>query len=144
MLHPAWYHIVFTLLCFSLGVTWMTIFEEVCSTNIAKLRPYLMAGAPTLLLLSVFFPMMIESYVAIFSGLDWIIIITRIGAVAVSAFILGVGCVVCLRTYKDRSSLGKDQLFFSLFLYLLIVLASLMALATHTITLLHFYSTMPH
>ena len=40
MLHPAWYHVVFTLLRFSVGVTFMTNLEEICSTNKAtKIRP---------------------------------------------------------------------------------------------------------
>ena len=145
MLHPAWTLIVFTLVCFTVGTAFMTIFEEVCSTNKAKLRFYLMSGVYPLILLTLFFPMLIRAYFVIFPGSDWIIIITRIGAVTVSAFVLGIGCVACLRTYRERSSLSNDQLIFHLLVYLVGGVASpLLSVAISISTLIRLHSEVPH
>ena len=123
----------------------MTNLEEICSTNKAKLRFYLMAGVSPLILLTLFFPMLIRAYFVMFAGSDWIIIITRIGAVTVSGFVLGIGCVACLRTYRERSSLSNDQLFFHLFIYLGGgVAAPLLSVANSIITLIRLHLEVLH
>lgn len=83
----------------SIGVLLMTIFEEICSTSKVKLRFCLLAGSSPLIVMGLTSPSLIRSYFAVSSGSGWIIIITSIGAFAMFAFVLGIGCVGCLRIY---------------------------------------------
>lgn len=137
--------IAFTLCVFSIGVLLMTIFEEICSTNKVKLRFYLLAGLSPLIVLGLTTPSLISSYFAVSSGSGWIIIITSIGALAVFAFVFGIGCVGSLWTYRERSSLSRDQLIFYLLLYLGAgVVAPLVAIVSDITSLIHLHSTVPH
>lgn len=137
--------IAFTLCVFSIGVLLMTIFEEVCSTNKVKLRFYLLAGLSPLIVLGLTTPSLFSSYFAVSSGSGWIIIITSIGALAVFAFAFGIGCVACLWTYRERSSLSRDQLICYLLLYLGAgVVAPLVAIVSDITSLIHLHSTVPH
>ena len=137
--------IAFTLCVVSIGVLLMTIFEEICSTNKVKLRFYLLAGLSPLIVLGLTTPSLIRSYFAVSSGSGWIIIITSIGALAVFAFALGIGCVACLWTYRERSSLSRDQLIVYLLLCLGAgVVAPLVAIAIDITDLIYLHSTAPH
>lgn len=137
--------IAFTLCVVSIGVLLMTIFEEICSTNKVKLRFYLLSGLSPLIVLGLIAPSLISSYFAVSSGSGWIIIITSIGALAVFAFVFGIGCVGSLRIYRERSSLSRDQLISHLLLYLGAgVVAPLVAMASSIIALIHLHSTVPH
>ena len=141
---PVWDLISFTLMCLSIGVLFMTTLEEICSTNKTKLRFYLMVGLLPLILLGTTTSSLFRRYFSMSFGSDWLVV-TSIGALAVFAFVLGIGCVACLRTYRERSALSNDQLFFYLLLYLCGgVLAPLLAMASGISNLIHLHSTVPH
>ena len=136
--------ITFTLQCCALGVFLMTIFEEICSTNKEKLRFYLLMGLIPLVMLGITTPSLFRVYFSMSYGSEWVVVIS-IGALAVSAFAFGIGCVAGLRTYRERLSLSRDKLTLYLFLYLGIgVVTPLMSIASGIINLVHLHATIPH
>ena len=105
--------ILWSLLLFAVSVSilalwFMRIFEEVYSSNKAKVRHLLMMSFVPLTLLGIILPRIIRYYFPVSSGPGWTIA-TSLGSLAVFSFAIGVGCVVVLRTYRERLSPGNRR-----------------------------------
>lgn len=116
MFGPVWSLMIFTLNAFVLGVALMVIFEEFYSVNKAMLRYYMMVGLLPLTLLGMTLMDLVRHYLA--ESLD-LIAVTAIGLLAVFAFALGIGCLVSLRTYRDRLSPGNGRWGLYMLIYVL-------------------------
>ena len=144
MPNPVWTLIAFTFLCFSLGASFVATLGDICSTNKEKLRFSLVMALVPLTMLGITTPSLFRHYFSISYGSEWIVV-TSIGALAVSAFALGIGCVGCLQMYRERSSLSSDKLILYLFLYLCIgVVIPLLSIASGIFSLIDLHATVPH
>ena len=115
--------ILWSLLLFAAGVSvmglwFMEIFEEVYSSNKAKVRHLLMMSFTPLTILGIILPSIVRYYFPVSSGPGWTIA-TSLGSLAVFSFAFGVGCVVILRTYRERLSPGNERSEFNLIIYVL-------------------------
>ena len=136
--------ISFTFIFCSLGVFFMTAYERICSTNKEKLRFYLLMALVPLTMLGITTPSLFRAYFSISYGSEWIVV-TSIGALAVFAFALGIGCVGCLQMYRERSSLSRDKLILYQFIYLCIgVVIPLLSIASGIFSLIDLHATVPH
>lgn len=141
---PVFTLISFTVMCCSFGVIFFTTFERISSTNKEKLRFYLFLPLSCLIFLGFTIPSLFRTYFSMSYGSEWLVV-TSIGALAVFAFVLGIGCVACLRTYGERFSLSRDKLILYLFVYLCGgVVTPLLATVSGIISLIDLHATVPH
>ena len=98
----------------------------------------------SLIMLGITIPSLFRFYFSMSYGSEWLVV-TSIGALAVSAFALGIGCVACLRAYGERFSLSRDKLILYLFLYLCGgVVTPLLSMVSGIISLVDLHATVPH
>lgn len=109
-----WSILPFILSASAMGVGFVVTCEEIHSANKAKIRSYVMIGFLPLTMLGLTFMNMLKHIWADSSNL---LTIMTIAQLAVFGFALGIGCLVNLLTFVERSSPDNTRWGFYMFFY---------------------------
>ena len=114
---PVWSILAFILTTSALGVGFVVIFEEIYSTNRERVRFNVMVGFLPLVGFGLTFMAMLRHYLVDSPGL---LVVMTIVLLAVFGFAFGIGCMVSLLSYVERSGPANTRWSFWMFFYVFV------------------------